>query len=64
MTGIYTVKPNVNHALQACRNVEPEGKISVDKQMIFYWDKKSLRQYVAKKAKEMGVQGTSTILRK
>ena len=50
----YKVRPLLISLRDACLNVEPEEKMSVDEQMIPYKGKNSLRQYLPKKPKKWG----------
>jgi len=48
------VRPLLNMLREACQKLEPEEKISVDKQMIPFKGKNKLKQYIAKKPKKWG----------
>jgi hypothetical protein len=50
----YKVRPLLTSLCDACLNVEPEEKMSVDEQMIPYKGKNSLRQYLPNKPKKWG----------
>lgn len=50
----FKVRPLLNLLRQACLEVPPEEKMSVDEQMIPFKGKHSLRQYLPKKPKKWG----------
>lgn len=48
----YKVRPFLNILRDACLQLEPKEKVSIDEQMIPYKGKNSLRQYILKKPKK------------
>ena len=56
----YKVRPLLISLRDACLNVEPEEKMSVDEQMIPYKGKNYCAN-ISKKNKEMGIQSARTL---